>query len=80
METQLREGLHVDEVLEEFEEFVDDLQARLRAGELAGTDGERATDTADHLIREYRAKLRAVDEPSRGRELLARFREEAARL
>jgi predicted RNA-binding protein associated with RNAse of E/G family len=70
----------VEEVLEEFEAYVDDLETRLRAGAMSGTDGERAQDTADELIGEYRAKLRAEEVPSRGRELLDRFKEEAARL
>ena len=70
----------MDEVLEEFEAEVEELRMRLRAGRLAGSDGEIAQDQAEELVRDYRAMLQAEDIPSRGRELLDRFREEVARL
>lgn len=70
----------MDEILEEFDEYVDGLTARLRAGALSGVDGERAQSTAVELIREYRSKLEAEELPSRGRELLEEFKREAARL
>lgn len=70
----------MDEVRREFEQYVHELRASLRAGRAAGTDGEVATERADELIDEYRSKLKAEDEPSRGRQLIARFRDEAAKL
>jgi hypothetical protein len=70
----------MDEILEEFEAYVYDLDATLRAGEVAGTDDELARDQADDLIEEYRAKLAAESVPSRRRELFERFKEEAERL
>lgn len=70
----------MDEVLEEFESEVEELQAKLRAGNLTGTDGERAGDQAEELVREYRAMLAVEEMPSRGRELLERFRRDVARL
>lgn len=70
----------MEEVLEEFEAEVEELRAKLRGGELAGTDGERARHQAEELVRDYRARLEAEEQPSRGRVLLDRFREEMARL
>ena len=70
----------MEDVIEEFEAYVEELQATLRAGALTGTDGERAHSEAEQLVRDYRAKLQAEEVPSRGRELLERFKREAARL
>lgn len=70
----------MDEVLEEFESDVEELRSTLRAGSLSGTDGERAKDQAEQLVRDYRAQLEAEERPSHGRELLERFRQEVARL
>jgi hypothetical protein len=70
----------MDQILEEFEKYVEDLRVEMRAGALTGTDGTWARDAADDLIEEYRERLRAEETPSRARELLERFREEAARL
>lgn len=70
----------MDEIREEFENYVDEFRRTLRAGELTGADGERAQNEAEELIREYRSKLRAEEEPSRGREMLEHFREAVARI
>ena len=73
-------GLQVEDVLKEFEDEVEELRAALRAGRASGTDDQRSLEQAESLVREYRAMLRAEPQPSRGRELLERFRKEAARL
>ncbi|HEX7004401.1 MAG TPA: hypothetical protein VF168_09470 [Trueperaceae bacterium] len=70
----------MESVLEEFEAEVEDLRTRLRAGRFTGSDGTVAVEQADELVSDYRAMLEAESEPSRGRELLDRFREEVARL
>ena len=70
----------MEEVREEFEAEVEELRAKLRAGSVTGTDGERAFDQAEEIVREYRAKLAAEELPSRGRELIERFRRDVARL
>jgi hypothetical protein len=70
----------VDEIRQEFEAYVDELRPRLRAASATGADGERARESSEEVIREYRAKLRVEQHPSRGRELLERFKEDIRRL
>lgn len=66
--------------MKEFENYVAELDAERPASSATGTDGERARVGEDELVQEYRAKLRAEESPSRGRELLQRFRQEVRRL
>jgi hypothetical protein len=70
----------MDEIREEFENYADELRTEMQAGALAGTDGTRARDALEGLIVEYRERLEAESSRSRARELLERFRAEAARL
>lgn len=70
----------MDEVLEEFESYVSELDAERSASKAAGTDGERAQVGLDELVQEYRAKLQVEESPTRGREMLQRFKQEVRRL
>lgn len=70
----------MDEIRERFEEYAHELRTTKRTGSLAGTDSESSLEQMEELIEEYRSRIRAEESPARGRELLARFREEAERL
>ena len=67
------------DVKEQFEAYVSDLQAELKAASAVGSLGEDDQTQLKDIISSYRQQLRKADDEAAARETFQRFKAEAER-